>query len=207
MFVRTKATPSRPWFPVLALIAGCAGAATGCGDVVLVDVDGAPTDNIDSAPNPADDATTPPLADAAEPDLPPDAAPDMIDAASTSCVDVDLGSAVGDAVFTGSTVGLPDDSSGCDGLGGGDLFLSWTAPAEGRFEFTTCGSNFDTTLGAITGSCDGPLVICNDDDNICFDESVQSRITLNVEQDDVIIVLLDGFEDAEGNAVLNINAL
>ncbi|GAB4517761.1 MAG: hypothetical protein Tsb0020_36360 [Haliangiales bacterium] len=82
-----------------------------------------------------------------------------------------------------------------------------TASAEGRFEFTTYGNNFDTTLGAVTGSCGDPLVIRNDDDNICFDESVQSHITLNVEQSDVIIVLLGGFEDAEGDAVLNINAL
>ncbi len=187
----------RPPLLVPVLLSCCAGVVASCGKIVPAEPDATPSSGMDAAPDVVADASSPALADAA---------PDVGDASPTSCVDVELGSALGDAVFAGSTVGLPDDFSGCDGLGGGDVFLSWTAPSTGRFDVTTCGSNYDTTLGALMGSCGGPLVACNDDSNACFNESVQSSITLDVQEGELVILVLDGFEDDEGNALLNIIA-
>ena len=51
------------------------------------------------------------------------------------------------------------------GAGGGSIWYRWTAPANGRAHFATCGGDFDTTLAAYTGTEVNDLGLAAANDN------------------------------------------
>jgi hypothetical protein len=187
-------------------------AVAGCGEVIPVSgrPDAAiqdPGPLIDAGPRP--DSGTGMSGIDAGPSI--DAGP-LIDAgpspdASLACVVQDLGSQIGNAVFSGDTTGQLDRSESCGGEPGfGDVALLWTAPTTGRYGFDTCGSTYDTILTARTPDCSGMELKCNDDSMGCGTDSLQSRFSLDLVEGERLLLVVDGF-DAEGPFQLNIEAL
>ncbi|MBI4819989.1 MAG: DUF4215 domain-containing protein [Deltaproteobacteria bacterium] len=124
---------------------------------------------------------------------------DLFDA---TCPDSELGSGVGDAVFTGATTAASDDfEPTCAASDGApDLSLSWTAPSAGTFEVDTVGSDFDTVLTVLNGGCGGSEVVCDDDGA----GSLRSRARIATTAGQTFALLVDGFGAASGNVVVNI---
>ncbi len=137
------------------------------------------------------------LTDCADPDCSTDPA------CARPCPDLDIGAAVGPAVWTGTTVGARNDlTPGCAVSTAPDVALSWTAPRSARYRFDTNGSAFDTVLYIRDGACLGPELACNDD----VGGTLTSRITRNVTGGTRLILVVDGAGTASGLARLNITA-
>lgn len=117
-----------------------------------------------------------------------------------ACPDFDLGSTVPQSVM-GSTVAEVNSSSGtCVGSGAPDVAYTFAAPFDGAFVFDTAGSDFDTGLYAFEGeTCQGTQLACNDDAI-----GTQSEILLDLVQDQVVTIVVDGFSANSGDYTLNV---
>jgi hypothetical protein len=117
-----------------------------------------------------------------------------------SCVDQDLGSATGNGVAMGSTIGQGNDfTPGCVMSSAPDVQLVWTPLVAGTYTFDTLGSTFDTVLHARV-DCVGPQLACNDDTFMTL-----SQITLDLVAGQSVMIVIDGWNQAAGNYVLNIH--
>lgn len=116
-----------------------------------------------------------------------------------TCIDGDLGSALGPAVAIGTTTGGGNDHfPSCTGGGNDeDVQLRWTAPADGTYTFDTIGSDYDTVL-MIHPDCVGPELVCNDDTVMLL-----SEVTLGIAGGQSVLIVIDGWNQS-GNYVLNI---
>jgi hypothetical protein len=117
-----------------------------------------------------------------------------------SCPEKDLGSALGTALFTGTTVHYPQGIEGSCGGYGAERTLVWTAPASGYYTFDTVDSTLDTVLYVREGTCMGRELGCNND--ISFLTSASS-LTLQVTQDQQIVLVVDS-NWQEGEFTINI---
>lgn len=116
-----------------------------------------------------------------------------------SCIDQNLGGALGNAVALGNTVGQGNDfTPGCVMSNAPDVQLVWTAPADGTYTFDTIGSSFDTVLYA-REDCVGPQLACNDDTFM-----TQSQIMLDLVAGQSVLLVMDGWNMSSGDYVLNI---
>ncbi len=125
-----------------------------------------------------------------------------------SCVDMsndDLGSALGNAVATGSNIGMLDDQQGDCTLGenGEDVTFWWTAPLTGTFTFDTTNSTYDTVL-YIQEDCLTDEQMCNDD--VDFDGGdISSSVEVDLEAGDSVLVVIDGYDEfAFGDYTLDV---
>ncbi len=115
----------------------------------------------------------------------------------------DLGVSTGDAVATGNTSGMGDDfdASECADEGGEDVALSWTAPTGGCWQIDTIGSDFDTVLLVLEGSCGGLVLDCDDDAG----GDGASLVELELGRGDELTLVVDGRTAADaGDYQLNI---
>jgi hypothetical protein len=118
-------------------------------------------------------------------------------ASPLACADLDLGSALGPAVATGTTAGKGDDYR-CRGTGNtSDVALGWTAPAAGRYVFDLCNSDptWDSALNIRDGSCAGPELSCSDSDDCPL--SFHERVTLTLAAQQHIVIVIDGADAGE----------
>jgi hypothetical protein len=125
--------------------------------------------------------------------------------------DEDIGDDIGDAVATGSTLGMRNDFDGsCGATGGEDVALLWEAPDDGCWEFSTSGSVFDTVLrlysadgsGVSCGGSDSSELSCDDDGG----DGLTSRITHTSSAGDTYVIVVDGFSSSSSGAyTLSIN--
>jgi hypothetical protein len=125
---------------------------------------------------------------------------------SPGCADIDLGSATGESVASGTTSGQGNDYSACSGEIAPDVAFRWVAPSAGSFTFDVCSGGdalFDTVLSARDGSCEGPQLAC-DDDSCGGVVGLKSRITVQATAGQEIIVVVDGLF-GPGSYVLAIN--
>ena len=88
-------------------------------------------------------------------------------------------------------------------LGAPEATWRFVAPAAGTYRFTTVGSDFDTVLYALDG-CLGGSLGCNDDIET---GNLQSAIELQLQADQEIILVVDGYATNAGNVVLTGTAL
>jgi M6 family metalloprotease-like protein len=104
---------------------------------------------------------------------------------------------------TGSTVGATREAGEPThgATGGGSVWFTWTAPANGDLVVDTVGSGFDTLLGAYTGTSVGSLTTkaTNDD----APGATTSRVTFRVVAGTRYSVAVDGYQGATGSYVLN----
>jgi hypothetical protein len=120
------------------------------------------------------------------------------------CPNDDIGSVVGTPAYTGTTRGSHNDLGGsCGGALTPDEALQWVAPQTGTVTINTFGTDFDTILYVLEGSCTGPELVCNDDAPGA--PGWQSEVTLEVTEGDVLIIVVDGWGPGdEGPFQLNI---
>ncbi len=90
----------------------------------------------------------------------------------------------------------------CDiGNSAGDRQIEYTAPSAGDYVFDTVGSDFDTVL-SISDTCGGTELDCSDNWL-----GTDAQIVHTMKQNDVVIINVDGKQDAEGDYVLNVAEL
>jgi hypothetical protein len=122
-----------------------------------------------------------------------------------ACADLQLGSALGSAVASGTTVGKGNRYGICDG-DGPDVTFGWSAPATATYRIDLCSSPnpFDSTLSVRNGSCAGEVLACNDDDDDCGDSGA-SGVTVSLTVGQSVVITVDGFfDDDEGDYQLAI---
>jgi hypothetical protein len=100
--------------------------------------------------------------------------------------------------------GTPDIIQGDPG--GGEIWFKWSVPAgqsSGVAIFSALGSDFDTTLGAYTGSSVAnlaqELTAINDDDTAGY---LNSQVIFYAESNTTYLIAVDGFYGARGDVVL-----
>lgn len=122
------------------------------------------------------------------------------------CPQVDLGSAVGETISSGSTSGADndwgecgeaavdssDDSGNSDGQAP-DVSLVWVAPDSGVYTAHTNDSDFDTLLTLIVGGCTGEVVECDDDGG----RNLASAITFDATAGQAYVFIVDGYDRSE----------
>lgn len=133
---------------------------------------------------------------------------------NVDCVDIDLGSAVGEAVQTGSIsrgqgsygvcgqqgLSFMSDSGGELESSGNEVLLSWTAPGSSTYTVYTYGSDYDTTLTVLDG-CGGSSLDCDDDGGVNLD----SVVTFSANAGQTYVIILDSYSSQDfGNWTLNI---
>lgn len=122
------------------------------------------------------------------------------DTGGCACFDEDLGTATGPAVTSGDTSGDDDDlNASCGGVGGPDRVIEFTSTAAGTYTFDTLGSSFDTKI-AVYSDCATELA-CNDDFG-----GLQSSLSLDMNANQTVLVVVDGYGGNVGAWVLNIAA-
>ena len=83
------------------------------------------------------------------------------------------------------------------------VWYSWTAPGDGSVTFDTCGSGYDSTMAAYTGSAVNALTSkAANDDNGATGCDQESKISFNVTAT-TYHVAVDGFNGLQGNITLN----
>ena len=89
--------------------------------------------------------------------------------------------------------------------GDGSVWLSWTAPANGRLRLDTCDSEFDTLLAVYTGSTVGGLteVASDDDGGAEWCVAGSSEVVFDVVAGTPYRIALAGAGAAEGSYSLN----
>lgn len=121
-----------------------------------------------------------------------------------TCPDGDLGMTVPQTV-TGSTMAAGDDVvAPCGGTTlGQDRAFVFTAPMAGTYVFDTFGSSFDTVLYVLDGDCLGLSLACNDD----TPPGLQSTVSVSLATGQTVVVVVDGWGNAQGSFVLHIDVM
>ena len=120
---------------------------------------------------------------------------------SSLVADVDLGSATGIGVASGS-IDAADETIGVScAPTGPDVLLSWTAPGAGEYTFDLAGSDFDAVLSLhTTTGCGDTEIECHDHPSF-GGESLTMDLTAS---ESVIIDLAAWAGVTTGNYILNI---
>lgn len=106
---------------------------------------------------------------------------------------IDLGDSVPVMDVPGTTLGAGDDVTGtCGGGGAEDVTYGFTAPAAGIYRIDTAGSSFDTVVYAYDGVCGAP-----GDELACNAAGTDSEITVVLDADEEIVVIVDGATEME----------
>jgi hypothetical protein len=104
-----------------------------------------------------------------------------------------LGPELPDTLF-GNTFAQENDFTGsCGGGDSPDVGFTFTAPAAGSYTFDTRGSQLDTVVYVLDGTCDGTEIACNDDG-----DGLQSVVVVDLLADQTVTVIVDG--NADGGA-------
>ena len=125
---------------------------------------------------------------------------------TATCLDDNLGSALGYGLASGSTVGQGDDRtpscpSGSTTPTAGDVAFLWTAPLTDTYTFTTSGSSYDTMITVEEPSCTTVELACDDD---ISSSDFDSTVSVSLAAGDQVIVNVDGYGSREGAYVLSI---
>jgi hypothetical protein len=112
----------------------------------------------------------------------------------------------GGGPFNGDNIGATTDGPNNCGAIANDVWYDWTANvASGSYDFSLCGSNYDTVIAVYDGNtCTGTLLGCDDDDPMgnCGLQSVLSNIP--IVNGNVYKIQIGGYNGSTGNYTLNI---
>ncbi|MGE3108595.1 MAG: hypothetical protein AB7G11_08435 [Phycisphaerales bacterium] len=113
------------------------------------------------------------------------------------------------AFDTSSATDDPQTQTGC-GSGTAifdDIWYTYSTPCAGNVTITTCGASFDTKI-AVYPSCpaaNNTAIVCNDDNNVCGTNSLQSSVTFAAAAGTTYVVRVGGFtNNATGSGNLNV---
>ena len=84
-------------------------------------------------------------------------------------------------------------------LGARSVWFRWTAPSSGWATFETCGADFDTVLGAFTGTAVDQLSLVAASDDAC---DLGSQISFEASAGTVYHLAVAGFDEEAGSFVL-----
>ena len=116
-----------------------------------------------------------------------------------TCPNGDLGNTV-PQTYSGSTAAADNTLFGtCGGGQAADEAFTFTAPQAGIYTIDTENSNFDTVLYVRDG-CDGAELACNDNA-----VGQTSRVNVTLQQDQEIVIVVDGAGLDEGDFDINID--
>ncbi len=115
---------------------------------------------------------------------------------TSSCPDGDLGTGTGS--WTGTHTHFDQAHTGSCPPAVGNLELTWTAPADGTYTYSTVGSGFDT-VAYVLDSCGGTELTCNDDAS-----GYQSIVSFDATEGQEIIIGIGGFHQSQGDYVISI---
>ena len=107
------------------------------------------------------------------------------------------GSVTGSNVNATKQPGEPDHGGDA---GGTSVWYKWTAPTTGTELFDTCSSDFDTVLGAYTGTAVSSLTTLAGGGDDC---GTQSRMSFPVTAGTIYRIAVDGFSADTGNIALH----
>ncbi len=116
---------------------------------------------------------------------------------TTSCPDGVLGNGTGS--WTGTHTHASRAHTGSCPPAVGNIELSWTAPADGSYTYSTVGSDFDTVAYVLDG-CGGTELACNDDGS-----GYQSVVSFDAVAGQELIIGLGGFHTSSGAYVITID--
>ncbi len=119
--------------------------------------------------------------------------------ASAQVLSTDLGALSASNVGASKEVGEPDHGSD---VGGASVWFSWTPTFTGTASVDTGGSDFDTLLGAYTGSSVSALTRVAGNDDVGTTAS-SSRVCFHVDAGVTSYIAVDGYSGATGNVTLN----
>ena len=124
-----------------------------------------------------------------------------------ACADMNLGSALGPSVASGSVSGAGNQYAGCGG-DFNDVTFGWFAPAAGSYQIDLCGSDqlWDSVLSVRDGTCTGPSLACNDD-SCGGPAQLQPRVTVNLAAGQGIVIIVDSAIPTAGSYQLAITKL
>ena len=118
-----------------------------------------------------------------------------------SCIEEDIGSAIGPVVAMGTTAGEDEDLvQSCANGGAVDRVLSWTAPSDGVFSIDSAGSGYDTAL-SLHANCGASAFACNDNTG-----DLTSRVYTGALTGESVVIAVSGYSGSVGNYVVNIDA-
>lgn len=89
--------------------------------------------------------------------------------------------------------------------GGHSVWFNWTPAESHTAVITTRSSNFDTTLAVYTGTAVNALSLVAANDDIVAGVNRQSQVAFAAMAGTTYRIVIDGFNNAVGNAALNIN--
>ena len=113
------------------------------------------------------------------------------------------------ATLDGSTVDgmdlFPSAPCAVDATGASaDFTAFFVAPERGEYLFSSKGSDFDTVMHiteSVDGSCEGDVLGCNDDAAM----GKTSEIKLELEAEQAVLVIVDGYNQAEGAVQVSVS--
>jgi hypothetical protein len=114
------------------------------------------------------------------------------------------GTITGDNFDATRQAGEPDPSGDPNGVvGQRSVWYFWTAPASGTVTMNTVGSDYDTTLGAYTGSAVNALTALAENDDVDPGEIIHSNITFNATAGTTYRIMVNGWHSDTGTFKLN----
>lgn len=108
-------------------------------------------------------------------------------------------------LFDQTVVASDAFESSCGSPDEGDRALAFTAPQDGIYSFDTTGSDFDTVLYVLGGTCGGSELACNDDEPDTI--GGHSALTLPLVAGQDVTAIVEGFLGETGNLELTVDRL
>ncbi|WP_163868739.1 hypothetical protein [Myxococcus eversor] len=135
----------------------------------------------------------------------------FVDGFSSACGDfklnihrigLNVGSSLGSPIMSSDTCFGDNDWSPTCAYSPSALDSSalWTAPATRAYTFSSAGSNYDTVI-EVLDLASGTSLACNDDNGT----SLQSSVSINLQQGQTVLVNMDGYNSHCGLYYLNVN--
>ena len=106
-----------------------------------------------------------------------------LDVGEVPCLDLDLGMAVGQGVYMGTTTGSPHDVDVCGtGASAPTLRIGWMAPTTESYVVDDFLSVIAASIAVHQGDCDGPILGCNDDlpAHVAFDAVAGTKYVIEI---------------------------
>jgi hypothetical protein len=124
---------------------------------------------------------------------------------SVECPAQSFGGIVPETRLDQTLVAYDGFESSCGTEDEGDQALAFTAPEDGIYRLDTLGSDFDTTLFVLDGTCGGPELACNNDEPGTF--GGHSALTVPLAAGQAITAVVEGWFQDAGSFALTVDRL